>query len=473
MIGPNPCGWCGQEGKCKTHLLVRPGKTPQILSDCEYHYAGLRYSAALTPSQSSPCTNVPIQCTICEKTFWKYNFIHHMIGDHLEPIDETLPPIPTALRLRTHISRYEEQRMGVEQELTKKYRDAWNILSSDGLQALEEEVNPQLEASVEHAGGQAELQTQIEKLTTSLAVAPSAMQGAVVTPSSSDARKRAYSAAAISIASDGSSYRVPPLAKGWPGVGPGPALFLGCRIVHRRERRARVTAFAETPINRVQPRLMFLSTTTSTRAPPLTTGMRADVARRRRREGEKEKGETRERETRQVHPPHPPSSRSPLTPTLPTTSLLLHGDKEPQRSRRRPSASHPLYPLPPFDSLPRRASGPCALPRHHDKAMCSTKATACAPLAFAGSSGSTTGGRDEGMPRAGAVIPSASMGTWSRSSNARARKGAAGLTAGKLEHSGEVVELVPRSAGEAGFVLDNALELLGGDLLSEGAAPTV
>ncbi|KAF8169089.1 hypothetical protein BJ912DRAFT_933997 [Pholiota molesta] len=41
-IGPNPCGWCGQEGKCKTHLTVRPGKSPSILSDCEYHYAGLR-----------------------------------------------------------------------------------------------------------------------------------------------------------------------------------------------------------------------------------------------------------------------------------------------------------------------------------------------------------------------------------------------------------------------------------------------
>ncbi|KAF8152492.1 hypothetical protein B0H34DRAFT_637384, partial [Crassisporium funariophilum] len=64
-IGPNPCGWCGQEGKCKTHLTVRPGKSPSVLSDCEYHYAGLRYFSACTSTQSSPCTNVPLQCSMC------------------------------------------------------------------------------------------------------------------------------------------------------------------------------------------------------------------------------------------------------------------------------------------------------------------------------------------------------------------------------------------------------------------------
>jgi hypothetical protein len=132
-----------------------------------------------------------------------------MVGEHLDPVDETLPPIPTALRLSTHISRAEEERMGVEQELTKQYRDTWDILNSDGLQSLEKGADQQSDASTEH-GSQAGLESRSKDLPPPAASVPKAI---VAASPSSDARKRAYSTAAISIASNGSSYRAPPLAK--------------------------------------------------------------------------------------------------------------------------------------------------------------------------------------------------------------------------------------------------------------------
>ncbi|KAF9483348.1 hypothetical protein BDN70DRAFT_778101, partial [Pholiota conissans] len=62
-----PCGWCGRENTCKTQFITptRQGKAPQIVSDCEYHYTGLCYSSACNLTTNSPCTNVPLQCTLC------------------------------------------------------------------------------------------------------------------------------------------------------------------------------------------------------------------------------------------------------------------------------------------------------------------------------------------------------------------------------------------------------------------------
>ena len=44
----------------------------------------------LEGKESSPCTNVPLNCLICPvrlnkqcRTFWKYNFIQHMTQEHL------------------------------------------------------------------------------------------------------------------------------------------------------------------------------------------------------------------------------------------------------------------------------------------------------------------------------------------------------------------------------------------------------
>ncbi|KAJ3924579.1 MAG: hypothetical protein NXY57DRAFT_870034, partial [Lentinula lateritia] len=69
-MGPNPCGWCGCDSdqfNCWSRIVVDPKgkKQPQIESNCDYHYTGMRYTSASTWSISSPCTNVPMHCPLC------------------------------------------------------------------------------------------------------------------------------------------------------------------------------------------------------------------------------------------------------------------------------------------------------------------------------------------------------------------------------------------------------------------------
>jgi len=117
--GINPCGWCGKEG-CRTSMTWKKNaKNPTILSDCKYHYQRMNYSKSAVYSEEKMCTNVPIHCPLCPKgqnnqplTFWKYNFIPHMAECHL--IDDKLPPLPEEFKIATHISRAEEESMGVE-----------------------------------------------------------------------------------------------------------------------------------------------------------------------------------------------------------------------------------------------------------------------------------------------------------------------------------------------------------------------
>jgi hypothetical protein len=46
------------------------------------------------------------------KTFWKYNFIVHMVDAHLSEKNE-LHMLPLELMVTTHISKQEEQQMGI------------------------------------------------------------------------------------------------------------------------------------------------------------------------------------------------------------------------------------------------------------------------------------------------------------------------------------------------------------------------
>ncbi|KAF8165171.1 hypothetical protein B0H34DRAFT_830366, partial [Crassisporium funariophilum] len=138
VIGLNPCGWCGLQG-CKTRM-TRKGKTTSISSNCAYHYSKMVYSRALISSESMPCTNVPVSCPICPSgqdqqspTFWKYNLIHHMTENHIDE-EERLPPFPAELRLSAHISRLEEERMGVELANTIRYRTQHDLMNSDALE---------------------------------------------------------------------------------------------------------------------------------------------------------------------------------------------------------------------------------------------------------------------------------------------------------------------------------------------------
>lgn len=57
-----------------------------------------------------------------------------MLGEHVDADAGSLPPVPIPLRISTHITRQEEVDMGIETELTEKYRTHWKIPGTDGIE---------------------------------------------------------------------------------------------------------------------------------------------------------------------------------------------------------------------------------------------------------------------------------------------------------------------------------------------------
>ncbi|KAF8056034.1 hypothetical protein FPV67DRAFT_1457452 [Lyophyllum atratum] len=157
----NPCGWCGLEG-CRTQLVLKGTGAKQkvtLVSDCDYHHSKMVYSLAKNSTDGTPCTNIPLGCPLCSKTrnnqpnsFWKYNFIQHMIECHHDPNAGSFPRIPVALWKSTHISRKEEDRMRIEVIQTEAYREMYQVPQSDGLDELQSEENDDLEAEREDEG---------------------------------------------------------------------------------------------------------------------------------------------------------------------------------------------------------------------------------------------------------------------------------------------------------------------------------
>ncbi|KAF8151692.1 hypothetical protein B0H34DRAFT_618278, partial [Crassisporium funariophilum] len=139
-VGLNLCRWCGREG-CLMQLVRSTLKPPTITSNCPYHYKKMGYTRASFPTEQTPCTNIPLNCPICpsdaygkQPTFWKYNFISHMTDNHLIRTDngkEVFPPLVPELVVTTRISRLEEEKLEVPQEITKAYRARYLVEDSD------------------------------------------------------------------------------------------------------------------------------------------------------------------------------------------------------------------------------------------------------------------------------------------------------------------------------------------------------
>lgn len=124
---PFPCGCCGRSGvpSCNEVFLSK-GKSPQASSGCQY-FRKFQYKAALTPTTSTWCTNVPILCTIpgCTatvgnlfKAVWKYNMPEHIRQCHpgfsTTGIDALGgAPLPPDLIQSMAISDLEEERTGI------------------------------------------------------------------------------------------------------------------------------------------------------------------------------------------------------------------------------------------------------------------------------------------------------------------------------------------------------------------------
>jgi hypothetical protein len=86
-----------------------------------------------------------IECPLCTNnpyhpiTFWKYNLIQHMLENHLD--DGKLPPFPQKLRVSSHISRAEEESMGVELMKMMDYRSRYNLPNTSDIAPSHSEGN--------------------------------------------------------------------------------------------------------------------------------------------------------------------------------------------------------------------------------------------------------------------------------------------------------------------------------------------
>ncbi|KAF9021980.1 hypothetical protein BDZ89DRAFT_1163453 [Hymenopellis radicata] len=147
-IGPSPCGWCGRgDADCMVQMIQDTGgkKGPKIYSNCEYHHDGMRYAHAAAFSETSPCTNVPMHCPICDvsvsgerRTFWKYNALHHALSEHSHLLEDgvSLRSVPKEFLIQVFITSAEESALDVSETATMRYRDHLGIPGTD---AIEEE----------------------------------------------------------------------------------------------------------------------------------------------------------------------------------------------------------------------------------------------------------------------------------------------------------------------------------------------
>jgi hypothetical protein len=99
----------------------------------------MNYKAAAKFSNTVPCTNVPVHCTLCPtsvsrqpQTIWKYNAMYHLTQEH--SIGGTSPPIPGQFLIQIFISKEEEKALGIPEQATIGWRKQNNIPDSDGVE---------------------------------------------------------------------------------------------------------------------------------------------------------------------------------------------------------------------------------------------------------------------------------------------------------------------------------------------------
>ncbi|KAF8200488.1 hypothetical protein K438DRAFT_1582738, partial [Mycena galopus ATCC 62051] len=119
----DPCGFCGR-GKCQTDLSGLPNSRnmPKCTSNCPRAHS-FSYRHVKKYSANTPCTNVPIFCTLClpiaprksPAVFWKYSMYAHIRSAHPRYWDElsSMPTnLPEQLALNLGISREEMVTLG-------------------------------------------------------------------------------------------------------------------------------------------------------------------------------------------------------------------------------------------------------------------------------------------------------------------------------------------------------------------------
>ncbi|KAJ7022046.1 hypothetical protein C8F04DRAFT_972033 [Mycena alexandri] len=120
----DPCGFCGRGG-CSTDLSGLPTAraTPKCSSTCPRSHA-FSYGHAKKYSANTPCTNVPMFCTLClpipprksPVVFWKYSMLRHIQSVHPRFWDDSenaLIDLSPQFALNLSISREEMIAQGV------------------------------------------------------------------------------------------------------------------------------------------------------------------------------------------------------------------------------------------------------------------------------------------------------------------------------------------------------------------------
>lgn len=115
----------------------------------------MQYAAAAKCTKNSPCTNVPIHCPICPKTLsgeyrtiWKYNTMFHFAEEHSTINDDGETPQVTAeLLVDSFVSLAEGKALGVDEDVTRAYRQKNDIPDSDEIEVMRSELKRDRAAS--------------------------------------------------------------------------------------------------------------------------------------------------------------------------------------------------------------------------------------------------------------------------------------------------------------------------------------
>ncbi|KAI1781589.1 hypothetical protein LXA43DRAFT_1070016 [Ganoderma leucocontextum] len=143
---PAPLSTEKRSGDLKIACLICKTSTVYPLKSMRNHVG-----RAAKYSETSPCTNVPIHCPFCPRsaaglprTIWKYNAMQHLILEHMEPGEDGdldhLPPIPPELMVAMHISRREEKKLNIDEEMTERWRGLYGAPGSDAVEDAEKEL---------------------------------------------------------------------------------------------------------------------------------------------------------------------------------------------------------------------------------------------------------------------------------------------------------------------------------------------
>ena len=87
----NVCGFCGSDG-CSINLVKSSGRgnssTLGPQSNCVY-FSKFSLKSAETSTKSSPCTNRPFACPVCETVVWTYMMSYHYAQVHKEATSQS------------------------------------------------------------------------------------------------------------------------------------------------------------------------------------------------------------------------------------------------------------------------------------------------------------------------------------------------------------------------------------------------